>query len=331
MPDDAPPRKVTLGTCWMLTEKAYRGLDDRLERLADLVGRMAARALETTGRPLDIACLPEDANTAGWLGQLDDRAEDLPGSPDEAPGPTIARLADAAREHGCYVIIPHFVRTGGRTFNSAVLLGRDGAILGRYDKLHGVEEPDGSGRIELCCTPGTRVPVWGLDLGRVGCQICFDTYYDDGWQALEDRGAEIVFWPSAVPGVQLLRHRAWQHGYYVVASVWRPPCGIYDPTGHAVARATRDDAPVLVTQVDLEWRLMPWRSARDRGAALRRRYGDRIGMAHRPDEDVWLLWSNDPALPVDRVIQDEGLEELNPYLERMRRLQDDIRGGPPLV
>ena len=32
-----------------------------------------------------------------------------------------------------------------------------------------------------------------------------------------------------------------------------------------------------------------------------------------------------------RILADNGLEPLRPYVERMRQLQDRLRGGPPLV
>ena len=330
MTADGLPRKVTIGTCWVSAEKGYPGLAGRLDRLAHLVREMASRA-EASGHRLDVACLPEDANTAGWLGDLGERAEELPSTEGEPAGPTAARMAEAAREHGCYVLIPHFVRWGGRTLNAAVLLDRSGATVGRYDKLHGVEEPEGSGHVERCCTPGASAPVWDLDFGRVGVQICFDLLYDDGWEALAAHGAEIVLWPSAYPGVQHLGYRSWRHGYYVVSCPWRPPCGIYDPTGHPLASADLADGPVLTETIDLEYRLMPWKSAKDGGAALKARYGNGITLFYRRREDVWMFWSNSAEHPVARILEENDLEPLDAYLERMRQLQDRQRGGPPLV
>lgn len=324
------PRKVTIGTCWMTSEKGYPGLAGRLDRLERLVDNMAEVATER-GTSLDIACLCEDANTAGWLGDLDERAEDLPAASGDAMGPTLERMAAVARRHATYLIVPHFVRAGGRMFNSAVLLDRTGAILGRYDKLHGVEEPEGSGQVERGCTPGARVPTWDLDFGRVGIQICFDLLYDDGWQSLERSGAELVFWPSAYPGVRHLASRAWRHQYFVVSCPWRPPCGIYDPTGSVLASGDRADGAVLVERVDLEYRLMPWKAAKDGGAALKARYGEEITIFYRRQEDVWMFWSNSDENPVDRIIEDCGLETLAAYLERMRRLQADTRGGGALL
>ena len=72
----------------------------------------------------DIACLPE-AFTRG--------------EPETIPGPTTNRLATWAKEHACYVICPLLVRDGHRTFNSAVLIDRGGAIVGRYDKIRPTE------------------------------------------------------------------------------------------------------------------------------------------------------------------------------------------------
>ena len=328
---DVLPRKVTVGTCWMSAEKGYPGLAGRLDRLAGLVERMAEQA-SAAGRGLDIVCLCEDANTAGSAAALEERIETLSQSPDEPAGPTVERMAEVARRHHTYLIIPHFVRLGGRMHNSAVLLDRSGQVVGRYDKLHGIEWPERSGRIEDCTTPGVAAPVWDLDFGRVGIQICFDLLYDDGWSALAGRGAELVFWPSAYPGVQHLGYRAWRHGYFVVSCPWRPPCGIYDPTGHALASAGDGDGrPVLVETIDLEYRLMPWKSAKDHGAALKARYGNEISIFYRDREDVWLFWSNSAEHPVGRMVRENDLEPLRPYLERMRRLQTAVRGGPPLV
>ena len=44
MAEDVLPRKVTIGTCWMSSEKGYPGLSARLDRLAALVDEMASRA-----------------------------------------------------------------------------------------------------------------------------------------------------------------------------------------------------------------------------------------------------------------------------------------------
>lgn len=331
MTQDVLPRKVTVGTCWMSAETGYPGLEARLDRLAALVDRMAEKAA-AAGRALDIVCLNEDANTAGSAAPLAERIETLSQAAAAPHGPTVARMAEVARRHRTYLIIPHFVRVGDRLHNSAVLLDRSGELVGRYDKLHGIEWPEGSGLIEDGTTPGVAAPVWDLDFGRVGVQICFDLLYDDGWSALAGRGAEMVFWPSAYPGLQHLGYRAWRHGYFVVSSPWRPPCGIYDPTGHAMATAGDSDRePVLVETIDLEYRLMPWKSAKDHGAALKARYGDDISIFYRDREDVWLLWSNSAEQPVARMVRDNDLEPMRPYLERMRRVQSDARGGPPLV
>jgi predicted amidohydrolase len=314
----------------MSSEKGYEGLQARLDHLESLVDRMAARAAERRWS-LDIVCLSEDANTAGSAADLGERIERLPVAAADPAGPTLTRMADVARRHRTYLIVPHFVRVGERVANSAVLLDRSGQVVGRYDKLHGIEWPELSGRVEEGCTPGQAAPVWDLDFGRVGLQICFDLLYDDGWSSLERRGAEIVFWPSAYPGVQHLAHRAWRHGYYVVSSPWRPPCAIYDPTGHAMYAADREAGPILVERIDLEYRLMPWKAAKDGGQALKAKYGNTIDLFYRRQEDVWLFWSNSDREPVGRILRDNELEPLRPYLERMRRLQQDVRGSSPLV
>jgi hypothetical protein len=46
-------------------------------------------------------------------------------------------------------------------------------------------------------------------------------------------------------------------------------------------------------------------------------------------EDGGIFWSNDPQIPVMEMIRGLGLELPADSLDRNRRLQDRLRGGPP--
>ena len=88
--------------------------------------------------------------------------------------------------------------------NAAVLVDRQGAIAGIYRKVHPVAML-GHDDLENGITPGCDFPVFDCDFGKLGIQICWDIVFDDGWQALADKGAEIVVWPTRSPATALAR------------------------------------------------------------------------------------------------------------------------------
>jgi predicted amidohydrolase/acetyl-CoA carboxylase alpha subunit len=67
-------------------------------------------------------------------------------------GPSVARLAEIARERGCWVVAGLVERGGERLFNTAVLVGPEG-LAGRYRKLH-LADADRRGRRRA--TPGWK-------------------------------------------------------------------------------------------------------------------------------------------------------------------------------
>ena len=77
---------------------------------------------------------------------------------------------------------------------------------------------------------------------------------------------------------------------------------------------------ILVQELDLSYALLPWSSQLRNGAALRAKYGDKVGFRYYEDEDVGIFWSNDPAIPIRRMIQSLGLTEEEEELQRIRNL-----------
>lgn len=120
----------------------------------------------------DIVCLPE----------LFARS-----APEPVPGPTTERLGGWARKHSSYVVAGIKTQSGGRIYNSAVLLDRDGKLVGRFDKIHPTER-----ELQNGITPGaTDPPVFETDFGTIGIQICFDVNWWENWKRLKEKGARI--------------------------------------------------------------------------------------------------------------------------------------------
>ena len=77
----------------------------------------------------------------------------------------------------------------GRSRNSAVIVDRQGEILGIYDKAQPVTSSSDTTVFESGVAPGsTDVPVFGLDFGRIGIQICYDIGFPETWQQSDIMG-----------------------------------------------------------------------------------------------------------------------------------------------
>jgi len=185
----------------------------------------------------------------------------------------------------------------------------------------------GTDIVEGGVAPGREFPVFDLDFGRLGIQICWDAVYDDGWEALARQGAEIVAFPSAAPHTARPAAYALRGDYWIVSSTPLNNASIFNPIGmiHAQIATGR----VLVQQIDLSYAVVHWAPGLDEGRGPAERFGGRVGFVYYESEATGLFWSNDSTTPVSRMLAEMGLMEMAPYVERNRRAQDAARGGPP--
>jgi predicted amidohydrolase len=301
----------------------YPGLDERLKVLSGLIDSMAEEAGRVyPGHGLDLAVLPETTVT-DTHGPASQRASPL-------RGPVLETFGALARRHKTYLVVPLDVVEEGSSgpicSNAAVLLDRQGAVAGIYRKVHPVAVLHRED-LESGITPGREFPVFDCDFGKLGIQICWDIVFDDGWQALADKGAEIVVWPSQSPATARPAAQAGHHRYFIVSSCWRNNSTIYEPTGLVAARVESPGKP-LVHEIDLSYALLGWSAPLRDGKAFREKYGDRVGFHYERQEDLGMFWSNDPHTTIGGMVRTLGLEEIDPQIARNRVLQDAARGGP---
>jgi predicted amidohydrolase len=321
---DRLPRKVLVGTVVSGYEVFSLPLEKRLQKMDDVVEAIAVQARSSyPAKRLDLVVLPEFllARPGDSLAQKTVRLEEVQ-----------PRIAACARRHGCYLVVPLLLREADpplRYSNAAVLVDREGRVMGIYRKVHPVA-PQGSDVLEDGIMPGREFPVFECDFGRVGIQICFDMLYADGWQALAKQGAEIVALPSASPETAHPDLYALQHQYYIVSATPRDHAAVFSPLGLIEAQASQEGA-VLVHQIDLSFALLHWEAVLEEGAALSRRFGDKVGFHYYRPEDTGIFWSNDPEMSIGRMIGSLGLTETDDDVERIRLLQEKARGGPPAL
>lgn len=118
-----------------------------------------------------------------------------------ARGETYERMSAWARRLGCYLHTGSFVeREGEDYYNTSLLLGPQGQLVGKYRKRHLFSYQ--SRETELL-TPGQGVTVVDTEYGRVGLSTCYDLRFPEFFRAMVDGGAGWFLVTSAWPLARL--------------------------------------------------------------------------------------------------------------------------------
>lgn len=283
--------------------------------------RMLERLDIACGEKPDIVCLPETFLQASTGVKPPDVAETL-------DGPTLSEAGKRAKAHRTYVICPLLTRREDRLYNSAVILDRNGQVAGVYDKVQPVTSRDDFTCMEGGVTPGTELPVFELDFGRVGIQICFDLGFPESWAQLAERGAELVFWPSAYDGGFPLRVFACLHGYYVASAVKSRHAQIISPLGEVLERTDPNYAYTSRT-IDLDFMICHLDFHTHQPEQLKKKYGADVSVRVRTEDAVFLVESNRTDLPLAKLAVDNALEPARVYFNRHRAAYSALRAGRP--
>ena len=235
---------------------------------------------QATAQGARLILLPELHNTPYFCQHEDPRLFDLA---EPVPGPTTERLGAVAAELGVVIVSSLFERrTAGLYHNTAVVLERDGAIAGRYRKMH---IPDDPGFYEkFYFTPGDYgfTPI-KTSVATLGVLVCWDQWYPEAARLMALAGAELLLYPTAIgwdpnddPAERHRQLDAWttiQRAHAVANGIPVAACNrtgfeadpsgrldgirfwgnsfIAGPQGEVLASASDDATTVLISPVDL--------------------------------------------------------------------------------
>jgi predicted amidohydrolase len=233
-----PNRKVKLATvnCRPGGNSSVAETVAEFVEVADEAGRQGA----------DIVCLGEGVNLIG-VGRPDGGASQYHHVAEPIPGPTTNMLGEVARKHGMYIVAALGEREEHAIYNTAVLIGRDGEVKGKYRKVHLPE-----GEYDQGCTAGDSYPVWDTDFGRIGMMICWDSWFVDPARALAAAGAEIILLPIWGGNNTLIAARAIENHVYVASCGYDVESMIFGPWGEELANVTERPG-VAVVEIDLNY------------------------------------------------------------------------------
>lgn len=230
-----PPRKARLATIhYKPTGKSPRS---NCEEYAPFIA-------EAAQQKADLVVLGETVPSVGTKKNPVETAEVI-------PGPTTDYFGELAQKHGLHIVLSLYERAGHLIYNTAVLLGADGRLIGKYRKVclpHG--------EVEKGIAPGKDYPVFDTRFGKVGLMICYDGFFPEVARELSNRGAEVIAWPVWGCNPLLAQARACENHVYLVSSTFMEPkdgwmiSAVFDQTGRPIVQAGKWGT-VAVAEVDL--------------------------------------------------------------------------------
>lgn len=258
--------------------------------------------LDAADSDLDLIVLPEY-----WQGQDSSTLERIDGE-------SVCTLSAIAKRLNCYLVTPiDCLRESGR-FNTSVVIGRSGEIVGFYDKHFPYwDEFD----IEPPVVPGRYIPVFELDFGNVGIATCFDINFPEVWNALATGGAEIVVWPSAYSGGRALQAHATNHHYYIITATHTGDTQLYDITGEKLLDTYNEKLNISHVEIDLDRGIYHENFNMGKLSSLIDERGEDLAIENRLEREQWfVLRATRPNISVRELARSYGLEELRNYVAR---------------
>ncbi|MDB4786798.1 carbon-nitrogen hydrolase, partial [Planctomycetaceae bacterium] len=223
-----------------------------------------------------IVCLPELFRSLYFCQTEDHRHFSLA---EPIPGPSTEILASLAQELGIVLIASLFEkRAEGLYHNTVAMLDNHGEYLGKYRKMHIPDDPLFYEKFYF--TPGDLgFKSFETEFGKLGTLICWDQWYPEAARLTALRGAEVLFYPTAIgwhPSEKAefgqSQHESWEliqrshavaNGCYVVSvnrighegeadagiEFWGQSF-VADPTGQVLVRGSIDREEVLIAEIN---------------------------------------------------------------------------------
>ena len=243
-----------------------------------------AHVREAAKQGAQVICLPELFQTQYFCQRQDPALFDLA---EPIPGPATERLSAVARELKIALVASLFEkRAPGVYHNTAAILDADGALRGKYRKMHIPDDPLYYEKYYF--TPGDLgYQAFDTAPGRFGTLICWDQWYPEGARLTALQGANVLFYPTAIgwhpaekAAFGAAQHDAWRtiqrahaiaNGVYVgvvnrvgkehgdIRGQSAPGLGLEfwggsflcDPFGVVIAEASHDKEEILIGEIDL--------------------------------------------------------------------------------
>jgi predicted amidohydrolase len=199
-------RAITVATVQMQPELGKT--EENLIKMSELMTRVA------TEQPVDLIVFPELITTGYEVGPR------FPELAQRVPGPTVNLVAQRAGELGVHVAFGMVTKEKVESilYNTAVLIGPDGALIGQYNKIHL------RGEERIAFRPGYKLDVFETGIGTIGMMIGWDLAFPEVARSLVLEGAELLVacanWeqPNEEEWLTYIKARAYENAVFVAAA-----------------------------------------------------------------------------------------------------------------
>lgn len=124
--------------------------------------------------------------------------------------PAVRRFQAVAGELGVVIPVSFYERDIQRLFNSIAMIDADGSILGVYRKTHIPD--DHFYQEKFYFSPGdTGFKVFKTTFGKIGVGICWDQWFPEAARCMALKGAELLFYPTAIGSEPILEVDSMPH------------------------------------------------------------------------------------------------------------------------
>jgi predicted amidohydrolase len=146
--------------------------------------------------------------------------------PEPVPGPTSRALSTWARRLGIIIVGGSiYERSGGRNYNTCLVLDPKGKAISKYRKVH-IPQDEHYYEQDYFAS-GSGYAVAKTSAGRLGTLICFDQWYPEAARIERLMGADVLFYPTAI---------GWVKGIDPVEGDWKQAWESVQ-VGHAIANS----------------------------------------------------------------------------------------------
>ncbi|MEW6145161.1 MAG: carbon-nitrogen hydrolase [Thermodesulfobacteriota bacterium] len=254
-------KKVTIA---LIQSKVSEDVRSNVARTIDRIG-------EAAGKGAEIIALQELFQTP-YFPQWEKKKKD--DYAESAAGYTVSEMRKAAGRSGVTLVVPFYEKRGGEYFNTAVVIGKDGKLQGRYNKVHIPQDP-GFYEKEYFEEGRAGYKVFKSGGVKFAVLICYDQWFPEAARMARLKGAEIIFYPTAIGNITGYDaegnwHDAWetvQRGHAISNSVYVAAVNrvgregrmvfwgqsfVCDPFGKVLKRASATKEETVIVELDLE-------------------------------------------------------------------------------
>ncbi|MFO0909118.1 MAG: carbon-nitrogen hydrolase family protein [Isosphaeraceae bacterium] len=232
--------------------------------------------------------------------------------PEPTESGSLNRIRDLARELKVLVVWPRLEYDSSRGVrNTAVLVDRTGDVIGRYDKMFPTV-----GEMEKGVVPGTAVPCFETDLGRVAMLICFDMNFREVHEGLAHGQPDIVVFSSMYRGGLQAQSLAFELGSFVITAISSELGLIIDRCGRILKESTYE--AIAITSINTNSIALHMDFNREPMERMLERYGSALNFDYHTREAFVVLESTGPQ-DIHELVREYKLEPASAYWERARK------------